>query len=116
MQGAVAVQMNMIAQLAKVATDHGVPLRALQAAFSTSTARNHMAQTRFPSPGVVSDSPASNGWRPDFSGRLMAKDVALVQGILGEQRCLDGLNSAAAALAVQIEDGHGDLDWSWAFA
>lgn len=116
LQGAVAVQMNMIAQLLAVATDHGVAPDVLQSALSTSTARNHMAQTRFPVPGVVPDSPASHDWRPDFSGRLMAKDVALVQHLLDGRHRLDGLESAAAALTAQLGDGLGDRDWSRAFA
>jgi len=115
LQAAVAVQMNMIAQLTEVATEHGLSLNVLHSALSTSTARNHMAQTRFPVPGIVADSPASNGWRPDFSGLLMAKDVALAQHMLGGHR-VDGLDPAAIALAAQIEDGHGDQDWSRAFS
>ena len=115
LQAAVAVQMNTIAQLTEVAAEHGLSMRVLQSALSTSTARNHIAQTRFPVPGVVADSPASNGWRPDFSGLLMAKDVALVQRMLDGRHRVDGLDPAAVALAAQIEDGHGDQDWSRAF-
>lgn len=115
LQAAVAVQMNMIGQLMNVAADHGVSLSVLQSALSTSTARNYMVQTRFPVPGIIADSPASNGWRPDFSGLLMAKDVALVQRMLDGRYSVDGLDHAAAALASQIEAGYGAQDWSRAF-
>jgi 3-hydroxyisobutyrate dehydrogenase len=115
-QGAVAVQMNMISQLVDVARLHGIPLAALQAALATSTAGNHMARTRFPVPGIVEGSPASDGWRPDFSGRLMAKDVLLTADFVTEQIRLDGLDSALAALIASVERGDGELDWSKAFA
>ncbi|HEX4778592.1 MAG TPA: NAD(P)-dependent oxidoreductase [Acidimicrobiia bacterium] len=34
-------------------------------------------RTRLPAPGVVADSPASNGWKPGFMTDLMAKDLDL---------------------------------------
>ena len=34
-------------------------------------------RTRLPVPGVVPDSPASNGWQPGFMTDLMAKDLDL---------------------------------------
>jgi 3-hydroxyisobutyrate dehydrogenase len=34
-------------------------------------------RTRLPVPGVVPESPASNGWQPGFMTDLMAKDVDL---------------------------------------
>jgi 3-hydroxyisobutyrate dehydrogenase len=37
-------------------------------------------RTRFPVPGVVPESPASQGWAPGFMTDLMAKDLDLAMG------------------------------------
>jgi 3-hydroxyisobutyrate dehydrogenase-like beta-hydroxyacid dehydrogenase len=70
-------------------------------------------RTRLPVPGVVAESPASNGWQPGFMTDLMAKDVDLALAYAA--RC--GVPVATTATARQLltaasTAGYGREDFS----
>jgi 3-hydroxyisobutyrate dehydrogenase len=73
-----AAQMLAVAEASALAAKSGVDLRLLHEVGTHSTADCVALRTRVPVPGVLPDSPASNGWRPGFMTDLMAKDVDLV--------------------------------------
>ena len=55
----------------------GVELDHLYEILTHATGDCVAVRTRLPAPGVVPDSPASNGWAPGFMTDLMAKDLDL---------------------------------------
>ena len=70
-------------------------------------------RTRMPVPGVVAESPASNGWRPGFMTDLMAKDLdlALTYGARTGVP-LSTTASARQALTAASTAGYGREDFS----
>jgi 3-hydroxyisobutyrate dehydrogenase len=73
-----AAQMLAVAEASALAAKSGVDLRLLHEVGTHATADCVALRTRIPVPGVLADSPASNGWAPGFMTDLMAKDVDLV--------------------------------------
>jgi 3-hydroxyisobutyrate dehydrogenase len=70
-------------------------------------------RTRLPVPGVVAESPASNGWQPGFMTDLMAKDLDLALAYAAKS----GVPVATTATARQMltaaqSAGYGREDFS----
>lgn len=72
-----AAQMVATAEATALAMKAGVDLDKLLEVLVHSTGDCTAVRTRLPVPGVVPDSPASNGWKPGFMTDLMAKDLRL---------------------------------------
>lgn len=112
----VGAQLAAIAECCALVQRAGLDPRHLHHALVHSTADCVMARTRFPVPGVVDTSPASNAWRPDFTTRLMAKDLRIATEITqahGVQ--LSSLPVILGFLESSETAGNGTKDWS-AFA
>jgi 3-hydroxyisobutyrate dehydrogenase len=72
-----AAQMVATAEATALALRSGVDMPKLLEVLLHSTGDCTAVRTRLPVPGVVADSPASNGWKPGFMTDLMAKDLDL---------------------------------------
>ncbi len=72
-----AAQMTATAEATALAARSGVDMTKLYEVLTHATGDCVAVRTRFPVPGVVPDSPASNGWKPGFMTDLMAKDIDL---------------------------------------
>jgi 3-hydroxyisobutyrate dehydrogenase len=72
-----AAQMTATAEATALATQSGVDMHKLYEVLTHATGDCTAVRTRLPVPGVVADSPASNGWEPGFMTDLMAKDLDL---------------------------------------
>jgi 3-hydroxyisobutyrate dehydrogenase len=72
-----AAQMTATAEATAMAVKSGVDMAKLYEVLTHATGDCVAVRTRLPVPGVVPDSPASNGWRPGFMTDLMAKDIDL---------------------------------------
>ncbi|MGZ4676099.1 MAG: NAD(P)-dependent oxidoreductase [Acidimicrobiia bacterium] len=72
-----AAQMLATAEATVMAERAGVDLSQLYEILTHATGDCVAVRTRLPAPGVVPDSPASNGWAPGFMTDLMAKDLDL---------------------------------------
>jgi len=72
-----AAQMVATAEATALAVRSGVDMAKLLEVLVHSTGDCVAVRTRLPVPGVVADSPASNGWKPGFMTDLMAKDLDL---------------------------------------
>ncbi len=75
-----AAQMVATAEATALALRSGADATKLLEVLVHSTGDCTAVRTRLPVPGVVPDSPASNGWRPGFMTDLMAKDLDLALG------------------------------------
>jgi 3-hydroxyisobutyrate dehydrogenase len=72
-----AAQMTATAEATAMAVKSGVDMAKLFEVLTHATGDCVAVRTRLPVPGVVRDSPASNGWQPGFMTDLMAKDLDL---------------------------------------
>jgi 3-hydroxyisobutyrate dehydrogenase len=72
-----AAQMTATAEATALAVKSGVDPDKLFEVLTHATGDCVAVRTRLPVPGVVPDSPASNGWNPGFMTDLMAKDLDL---------------------------------------
>jgi 3-hydroxyisobutyrate dehydrogenase len=72
-----AAQMTAVAEASALAVNSGVDPHKLLEVLTHATGDCVAVRTRWPVPGVVPDSPASNGWQPGFMTDLMAKDLDL---------------------------------------
>ena len=72
-----AAQMLATAEATVMAEKAGVELGQLHEILTHATGDCVAVRTRLPAPGVVPESPASNGWAPGFMTDLMAKDLDL---------------------------------------
>ena len=72
-----AAQMTATAEATALAVKSGVDMRKLFEVLTHATGDCVAVRTRLPVPGVVPESPASNGWAPGFMTDLMAKDLDL---------------------------------------
>jgi len=72
-----AAQMLATAEATAMALKSGVDLVKLHDVLTHATGDCVAVRTRLPVPGVLPESPASNGWRPGFMTDLMAKDLDL---------------------------------------
>ena len=75
-----AAQMLATAEATVMAERAGIDPAQLYQILTHATADCVAVRTRFPAPGVVADSPASNDWAPGFMTDLMAKDLDLAIG------------------------------------
>lgn len=108
-----AVQMVATAEATAIALEAGVDLEALHEVITHSSGDCTAVRTRIPVPGVIADSPASNGWVPGFMTDLMAKDVRLAMAA-GERAGVSMAATAVAAdaLAAASAAGYGREDFS----
>lgn len=109
----VAGQMLGLCEAVLLAERSGVDPAAVHRVLVRSTGDCTMARTRFPVPGVVPTSPASNGWRPDFTTRLMAKDLDLAlahAGGSGTPLLVGPI--LRALLGASAHAGYEGADWS----
>jgi 3-hydroxyisobutyrate dehydrogenase len=72
-----AAQMTATAEATAMAVKSGVDMGKLYQVLTHATGDCVAVRTRLPVPGVVPESPASNGWAPGFMTDLMAKDIDL---------------------------------------
>jgi 3-hydroxyisobutyrate dehydrogenase len=72
-----AAQMTATAEATAMAVKSGVDMGKLYEVLTHATGDCVAVRTRLPVPGVVPESPASNGWQPGFMTDLMAKDIDL---------------------------------------
>jgi 3-hydroxyisobutyrate dehydrogenase len=72
-----AAQMTATAEATAMAVTSGVDMDKLFLVLTHATGDCVAVRTRLPVPGVVPESPASNGWQPGFMTDLMAKDLDL---------------------------------------
>ncbi len=72
-----AAQMLATAEATAMAIKSGVDLVKFHDVLTHATGDCVAVRTRLPVPGVLPESPASNGWRPGFMTDLMAKDLDL---------------------------------------
>ena len=72
-----AAQMTATAEATAMAVKSGVDMAKLYEVLTHATGDCVAVRTRLPVPGVVPESPASNGWKPGFMTDLMAKDIDL---------------------------------------
>jgi 3-hydroxyisobutyrate dehydrogenase len=108
-----AAQMVATAEATALAVKSGVDLDKFHEVLVHSTGDCVAVRTRLPAPGVVPDSPASNGWRPGFMTDLMAKDLdlALVYGASAGVP-LTSTATARQALTAAATAGYGREDFS----
>jgi len=108
-----AAQMLATSEATALALKSGVDLAKLHEVLVHSTGDCVAVRTRLPVDGVVSDSPASNGWRPGFMTDLMAKDLdlALAYGAAAGVP-LASTATARQALTAAATAGYGREDFS----
>jgi 3-hydroxyisobutyrate dehydrogenase len=108
-----AAQMTATAEATALAVKSGVDMAKLLEVLTHATGDCVAVRTRLPVPGVVPDSPASNGWRPGFMTDLMAKDLDLAMAYAART----GVPVATTATARQMltaasTAGYGREDFS----
>jgi 3-hydroxyisobutyrate dehydrogenase len=108
-----AAQMTATAEATALAVKSGVDMAKLLQVLTHATADCVAVRTRLPVPGVVPDSPASNGWQPGFMTDLMAKDLDLAMAYAART----GVPVATTATARQLltaasAAGYGREDFS----
>ena len=108
-----AAQMLATAEATAMAEKAGVSLDQLYDVLTHATGDCVAVRTRLPSPGVVPDSPASNGWAPGFMTDLMAKDLDLAIGYAAAARTpLLTAGVVRQILGAASEAGYGREDFS----
>ncbi len=107
-----AAQMVAVAEAYTLLDAGGIDPKKATDVFLVSTA-NCTALARVPVPGVVPNSPASNGWKPGFATEWMAKDLDLAQSYaksVGAPVLQVALNHQVHRMAIQ--EGYAKLDLS----
>jgi len=108
-----AAQMVATAEATALALRSGVDMAKLLEVLVHSTGDCTAVRTRLPVPGVVPDSPASNGWKPGFMTDLMAKDLDLALSYGARAGVpLTGTASARQVLTAASSAGFGREDFS----
>jgi 3-hydroxyisobutyrate dehydrogenase len=108
-----AAQMLATAEATVMAERAGVDLSQLYEVVTHATGDCVAVRTRLPAPGVVPDSPASNGWAPGFMTDLMAKDLDLAIGFAAAQRTpLFTSGLVRQLLGAASQAGYGREDFS----
>ena len=69
-----------------MAAKSGVDMEKLLLVLTHATGDCVAVRTRLPVPGVIPESPASNGWQPGFMTDLMAKDIDLAMAYAAAAR------------------------------
>ncbi len=108
-----AAQMVATAEATALAAKSGADPARLHEVLTHATGDCVAVRTRLPVPGVVPDSPASNGWRPGFMTDLMAKDLDLALAY-GARSGVPLATTATArqALTAASTAGYGREDFS----
>jgi 3-hydroxyisobutyrate dehydrogenase len=108
-----AAQMLATAEATVMAEKAGVDLAQLYEILTHATGDCVAVRTRLPAPGVVPDSPASNGWAPGFMTDLMAKDLDLAIAYAARAGTpLFTSGPARQLLGAASEAGYGREDFS----
>ena len=108
-----AAQMTATAEATALAMKSGVDMAKLWEVLVHSTGDCVAVRTRLPVPGVVPDSPASNGWKPGFMTDLMVKDLDLALSYAAKAGVpLATTTTAHEALAAASAAGYGRQDFS----
>jgi 3-hydroxyisobutyrate dehydrogenase len=108
-----AAQMTATAEATAMAVKSGVDLEKLLLVLTHATGDCVAVRTRLPVPGVIPESPASNGWQPGFMTDLMAKDLDLAMAYA--VRCGVSVPTTATArqlLTAASAAGYGREDFS----
>jgi 3-hydroxyisobutyrate dehydrogenase len=108
-----AAQMTATAEATAMAVKSGVDLEKLLLVLTHATGDCVAVRTRLPVPGVIPESPASNGWQPGFMTDLMAKDLDLAMA--HAVRCGVSVPTTATArqlLTAASAAGYGREDFS----
>lgn len=108
-----AAQMVATAEATALSVRSGVDLAKLHEVLVHSTGDCVAVRTRLPVPGVLPESPATNGWQPGFMTDLMAKDLDLALAY-GAKAGVPLASTAAArqALTAASTAGYGREDFS----
>jgi 3-hydroxyisobutyrate dehydrogenase len=108
-----AAQMTATAEATALAVKSGVDMAKLLEVLTHATGDCVAVRTRLPVPGVVPDSPASNGWRPGFMTDLMAKDLDLAMAYAARTGVpLSSTATARQLLTATATAGYGREDFS----
>jgi 3-hydroxyisobutyrate dehydrogenase len=108
-----AAQMTATAEATAIAVTSGVDTSKLLEVLTHATADCVAVRTRLPVPGVVADSPASNGWKPGFMTDLMAKDLDLAMAYAAKRGVPVPTTAAARQLLTAASSaGYGREDFS----
>jgi 3-hydroxyisobutyrate dehydrogenase len=108
-----AAQMLATAEATVMAERAGVDLAQLYEILTHATGDCVAVRTRLPAPGVVPDSPASNGWAPGFMTDLMAKDLDLAIAYAAQERTpVLTAGIARQILGAASQAGYGREDFS----
>jgi 3-hydroxyisobutyrate dehydrogenase len=108
-----AAQMLATSEATALAVRSGVDLDKFHEVLVHSTGDCVAVRTRLPVPGVVPESPASNGWRPGFMTDLMAKDLDLALAYAaGAGVPLASTATVRQALTAAATAGYGREDFS----
>jgi 3-hydroxyisobutyrate dehydrogenase len=108
-----AAQMVATAEATALAVKSGVDLTQLVEVLTHATGDCVAVRTRLPVPGVLPDSPASNGWKPGFMTELMNKDVGLALDYAARNAVpMPGTAIARQVLTDAIAAGYGREDFS----
>ncbi|MDA8356209.1 MAG: NAD(P)-dependent oxidoreductase [Actinomycetota bacterium] len=108
-----AAQMVATAEATALAVKSGVDMPKLLTVLEHATGDCVAVRTRLPVPGVIPESPASNGWRPGFMTDLMAKDLDLALAYAARTGVpLATTASARQALTAASTAGYGREDFS----
>src|SRR5580692_10146550 len=108
-----AAQMTATAEATAMAVRSGVDMAKLLEVLTHATGDCVAVRTRLPVPGVIPESPASNGWQPGFMTDLMAKDLDLAMAYA--VGCGVSVPTTAAArqlLTAASAAGYGREDFS----
>ncbi len=108
-----AAQMTATAEATAMAVTSGVDMDKLLQVLTHATGDCVAVRTRLPVPGVVPDSPASNGWQPGFMTDLMAKDLDLAMAYAARRGVPVPTTAAARQLFTAASSaGYGREDFS----
>jgi 3-hydroxyisobutyrate dehydrogenase len=108
-----AAQMTATAEATALAAKSGVDMTKLYEVLTHATGDCVAVRTRLPVPGVVPDSPASNGWQPGFMTDLMAKDIDLALAYAARRGVPVPTTAAARQLLTAASTaGYGREDFS----
>jgi 3-hydroxyisobutyrate dehydrogenase len=108
-----AAQMTATAEATAMAVKSGVDMDKLYQVLTHATGDCVAVRTRLPVPGVVPESPASNGWQPGFMTDLMAKDLDLAMAYAVRSGVPVSTTAAARQLLTAASAaGYGREDFS----
>jgi 3-hydroxyisobutyrate dehydrogenase len=108
-----AAQMTATAEATVLAVQSGVDMDKLYEVLTHATGDCVAVRTRLPVPGVVPDSPASQGWAPGFMTDLMVKDLDLALGYAANAGVPMVTTTTARQLLAEAQGaGYGREDFS----